>query len=128
MAAHTAGLPVQRRRAEHIHQLTAEIAARERIIAHLLTTAVRAVVYFFTVACLTAALITYVNGKHSAALVWGGIGLALVMLLVGFRVARYVFHRAITALRTEMAEVLPGSATDKEPAEPPAPGTDSPLP
>jgi hypothetical protein len=42
MAAHTAGLRIQRRRVEHIQQLMAEIADRQRIVAHLMTITFRA--------------------------------------------------------------------------------------
>lgn len=105
MAAHTAGLRIPRRRVEHIQALTAEIGVQERIIAHLLALVTRTTVYFFTVACLTAALITYINGKHTAAVVWGGIGFALVVLLVGVKGGRVLFHRVVAALREEFAEV-----------------------
>jgi hypothetical protein len=129
MSAHTAGLRIPRRRVEHIQELTAEISARERVIVHLLVITTRATVYFFTFACLTAALITYINGKNSAALVWGGIGLSLVVLVAGVKGGALVLHRAIAAIREEIAEVHPGEATAEEslkpapdPAEPPAAG------
>lgn len=110
MAAHTAGLRIPRRRVEHIQALTAEIGARERIIAHLLALVTRTTVYFFTVACLTAALITYINGKHTAAVVWGSVGLVLVVLLVGVKGGRLLLRRVIAALREEITETESGES------------------
>jgi len=112
MAAHTAGLRIPRRRVEHIQALTAEIGVQERIIAHLLALVTRTTVYFFTVACLTASLITYVNGKHTAAVVWGSIGLVLVMLVAGVKGGRLLLRRVVAALREEIAEI------DIHPGEP----------
>lgn len=122
MAAHTAGLRTPRRRVEHIQALTAEIGARERVIAHLLAVTTRTTIYFFTVACLTAALITYINGKDTAALVWGSVGLGLVVLVVGVKGGGLLLRKGVAMIREEIAEVPAGEARDEPPAAGPIGG------
>jgi hypothetical protein len=104
MAAHTAGLRIQRRRVEHIQQLMAEIADRQRIVAHLMTITFRAGYYFLTAACLTAGLIGLVSGRHYLATTWGAAGIILVLLWAGLKVAEWAGNRVVAELRKELAK------------------------
>jgi hypothetical protein len=110
MATHTADLRVQRRRVEHIRQMTAQIADREHVIVQLMTTVVRAGYYFFTLACLTAGLIGLVQNRHALAVTWGSTGVALVLLWVLLKAIQKVANRVIRELRKEFAKSRPGGA------------------
>ncbi|MEY9934986.1 hypothetical protein ABH926_009657 [Catenulispora sp. GP43] len=110
MATHTADLRVQRRRVEHIRQMTAQIADREHIIVQLMTTVIRAGYYFLTLACLTAGLIGLVRNRHALAVTWGVAGIALVLLWVLVKVSQRVMNRVVRELRKEFAKSRPGRA------------------
>ncbi|MEY9887742.1 hypothetical protein ABIA35_006872 [Catenulispora sp. MAP12-49] len=119
MATHTADLRIQRRRVEHIQRLTAEIADRQQIVAHLMVTVFRACYYFFTLACLFAGLVGLIRGKHGVGLTWGAAGIVLVLLLVGFKVAKKIGSRVIRELRKELARDRPVEDAETVPvAEP----------
>ena len=132
MAGQTAGLRIQRRRVEHIQQLMAEIADRQRIVAHLMTTGLRAGYYFLTLACLTAGLIGLANGRRSLVVTWGVAGVVLLVLWVGVKAAERVASRVMLELSKELAKgwtrkaagpdpgAEPGVGTPREPAVPPA--------
>ena len=128
MSAHTAGLRVPRERARHIHELTNEIAARERLMSHLLMITGRAFYYFLTAACLTAGIILYANGRHTSGAVWGGVGVALVLAWIGVKVASWVLHRAFDAIRSELAEIRPGHHAEAEEPTPEATAPDTTAP
>jgi hypothetical protein len=127
MATPTAALPLRRSRIEHIHQLMAEIAAREHIAVHLLALMARATYYFFTLACLIAGIVTLADGRRNAAGGWGGAGLALLVILILARTAARLMRRAVRDLRAEIAVIPP---PDRRPNGRPstcraeAPGTD----
>jgi hypothetical protein len=105
MAAHTAGMRVQRKRVEHIQQMAHEIGVQEHTAVHLISLTVRATFYFFMAASLVAAAITYANGKTTAATIWGAIGIGLVLILIMEKVGSRVMKRMIAALKAEFAEV-----------------------
>lgn len=115
MAGQTAGLRIQRRRVEHIHQLMAEIADRQRIAAHLIGTTFRACYYFLTLACLTAGLVGLAEGRRYLVDTWGVAGVVLVVLWVGVKAGERVASRVALALGKELARGLPGKAADAAP-------------
>ncbi|NUR61694.1 MAG: hypothetical protein HOV87_23995 [Catenulispora sp.] len=128
MAAHTAGLRIERRRVEHIRQLMGEIADRQHIAAHLLVTTARAGYYFLALACITAGLVGLADGRDYLVRTWGAAGVGMVLLWIGLKVSERVMGRVVRELRRELARTQPGTAADAaSSAEPVAEGTASPV-
>lgn len=125
MAGQTAGLRIQRRRVEHIQQLMAEIADRERIAVHLVSTTFRAGYYFLTLALLTAGVIGLADGRQYLVATWGAAGVVLALLWVLARVGERVGRRVVRELGEELAKVRPHEPPDAEPGTGPA--VDSPA-
>lgn len=110
MAAHTAGLRIERRRVEHIRQLMGEIADRQHIAAHLLVITARAGYYFLALACLTAGFVGLADGRRHLVVTWGVAGVAMVLLWIGVKVAERVMSRVVRELREELAKPRPGTS------------------